>query len=136
MPSLSPPRVRAITNVAYSAHTNDRGMHTIDRVSSSDLPVPPKVCQTAAVGESGTKAATDPQMGYDSPVAALKRFRNGHIKTVYREHVQQSIEAGRKGGMTTDGITEMGGTSLVPLLKERRSKTAGDVVSSSPVSGE
>ncbi|KAG8678762.1 hypothetical protein FRC09_019562, partial [Ceratobasidium sp. 395] len=119
------------THAAYSAHIfNDRGMPWFAS-STTGLAPRASLFQTAAVGESGLKAATELQMAYDNSVAALKRFRDGHIKiaTLYivnmarSQAAQQPIEVDTKGELTTDGIKGTGGTSLVPFLKECRDNT-------------
>ncbi|KAG9125593.1 hypothetical protein FRC07_006959 [Ceratobasidium sp. 392] len=92
------------THAAYSAHImNDRGMPWFAS-SSNGLAPRASLFQTAAVGESGMKAATQLQAAYDSSVAALKRFRDGHIEiaTLYivnmarSQEAQQPIELTRK----------------------------------------
>ncbi|KAG9125592.1 hypothetical protein FRC07_006958 [Ceratobasidium sp. 392] len=124
------------THAAYSAHImNDRGMPWFAS-SSNGLAPRTSLFQTAAVGESGMKAATELEAAYDSSVAALKRFRDGHIKiaTLYIVNMarsqapQQPIEVDKKGELTTDGIKGTGGTSLVPFLKECRDNTVRAVV--------
>ncbi|KAG8792008.1 hypothetical protein FRC12_007535 [Ceratobasidium sp. 428] len=119
------------THAAYSAHIfNDRGMPWFASSTAGRAPRA-SLFQTAAVGESGLKAATELQMAYDNSVAALKRFRDGHIKIATRYIVnmarsqvaQQPIEVDTRGELTTDGIKGTGGTSLVPFLKECRNNT-------------
>ncbi|KAG9092164.1 hypothetical protein FRC06_000220 [Ceratobasidium sp. 370] len=122
------------THAAYTAHIiNDRGMPWFAS-STAGLAPRASLFQTAAVGESGVKAATELQAAYDSSVAALKRFRDGHIKIATRYIVNMArrqttpAEVDSKGELTTDGIKGTGGTSLVPFLKECRDNTVRAMV--------
>ncbi|KAG8742750.1 hypothetical protein FRC10_000964 [Ceratobasidium sp. 414] len=122
------------THAAYTAHIiNDRGMPWFAS-STSGLAPRASLFQTAAIGESGIKAATELQTAYDSSVAALKRFRDGHIKiaTLYVVNMARAQktqpEVDKKGELTTDGIKGTGGTSLVPFLKECRDNTVRAMV--------
>ncbi|GAB1526391.1 hypothetical protein RhiTH_009558 [Rhizoctonia solani] len=127
------------THAAYTVHAlSDRAMPDF-ATSSMGLAPRASIFQTAAVGESGIKAATELQSAYDSAVEALKRFRDGHIKiaTLYivnqaRSAAQTSTsivpELNTKGELTTDGIKGTGGTSLVPFLKECRDNTIKTMV--------
>ncbi|KAF8747815.1 Indoleamine 2,3-dioxygenase [Rhizoctonia solani] len=103
------------THAAYTVHAlSDRAMPDF-ATSSMGLAPRASIFQTAAVGESGIKAATELRSAYDSAVEALKRFRDGHIKiaTLYivnqaRSAAQTSTsiapELNTKGELTTDGI--------------------------------
>jgi indoleamine 2,3-dioxygenase len=130
------------THAAYSVHVmNDRGMPAF---ASSWAGLAPRASlfQTAAVGESGIKAAHELQCAFDSSVAALKRFRDGHIKIATLYIVNQAraqkaatsvipvqpVEVNEEGELTTDGIKGTGGTSLVPFLKECRDNTTRAMV--------
>ncbi|CAE6447887.1 unnamed protein product [Rhizoctonia solani] len=127
------------THAAYTVHTlNDRAMPDF-ATSSMGLAPRASIFQTAAVGESGIKAATELQNAYDSAVEALKRFRDGHIKIATLYIVNQARAAAQapkplapelnnKGELTTDGIKGTGGTSLVPFLKECRDNTVKAMV--------
>lgn len=128
------------THAAYSVYAiNDRGMPDF-AASSNGLAPRASIFQTAAVGESGIKAATELQAAYDSSVEALKRFRDGHIKIATLYIVNQarkakslaaaptSSEVNNKGELTTDVIKGTGGTSLVPFLKECRDNTVRAMV--------
>ncbi|KAB5588728.1 Indoleamine 2,3-dioxygenase [Ceratobasidium theobromae] len=126
------------TQAAYSVYAiNDRGMPDF-AVSARGLAPRASLFQTAAVGESGIKAATELQNAYDSAVEALKRFRDGHIKIATLYIVNQArkaqmakttvSEVNQRVELTTDVIKGTGGTSLVPFLKECRDNTVKAMV--------
>ncbi|QRV89335.1 indoleamine 2,3-dioxygenase [Ceratobasidium sp. AG-Ba] len=126
------------THAAYSAHIiNDRGMPWYAS-SSAGMAPRASLWQTAAVGESGVKAVTELQAAYDASVAALKRFRDGHIKIATLYIVNQArkpfviqpqpretvvVQPQPDPELTTEAIKGTGGTSLVPFLKECRDNT-------------
>lgn len=129
------------THAAYNVYSScDRGMPAF-ATSWGGLAPRASIFQTAAVGESGIKAAHELMTAYDRSVDALKRFRDGHIRIATLYIVNQARSAAAASTISapapvpaldengqTEAIKGTGGTSLVPFLKECRDNTVRAMV--------